>query len=65
MQRLWAAGAYDRKSSVTNRSGAKAYKLTHQFQSVVFVALGLNQHIENLALSVDGATDKPSAHIWR
>jgi hypothetical protein len=52
------AGAYDRKSSVTNRSGAKAYffrSLRISFQSGVLVALGLDQHIENLVLVVDGA----------
>src|SRR5208282_3036892 len=30
-------------------------KLAHQFQRGVLVALGLDQHIENLALGVDGA----------
>ena len=30
-------------------------KLAHRFQSGVLVALGLNQHIEDLALGVDGA----------
>ena len=58
MPRSRAAAPYDRKSSVTKRSGAKAYffkKLAHQFQSGVLVALGLDQHIEDLALGVDGA----------
>ena len=35
--------------------GILLQKLAHQFQSGVLVALGLNQHIENLALGVDGA----------
>jgi hypothetical protein len=30
-------------------------RLAHQFQSGMLVALGQNQHIENLALGVDGA----------
>ena len=29
-------------------------KLAYQFQSGVLVALGLDQHVENLALGVDG-----------
>ena len=52
MPRSRAAAAYDLKSSVTNRPGAK---LAHQFQSGMLVALGLDRHIENLALGVDGA----------
>jgi hypothetical protein len=58
MPRSRAAAAYDRKSSVTNRSGAKVYffrSLAHQFQSGMLVALGLDQHIKDLALGVDGA----------
>ena len=58
MPRSLAAGAYDRKSSVTNRCGTKAYffrSLRNQFQRGVLVALGLDQHVENLPLGVDGA----------
>ena len=35
--------------------GILLQKLAHQFQSGVLVALGLDQHIQNLALGVDGA----------
>jgi hypothetical protein len=35
--------------------GVFLQQLPHQFQSGVLVALGLHQHIENLALGVDGA----------
>ena len=58
MPRLRAAEADDRKSSVTNPlwgEGILLQKLAHQFQSGMLVALGLDQHIENLALGVDGA----------
>ena len=57
MPRSRAAAAYDRKSSVTNRSERRyiLQKLAHQFQSGMLVALGLDQHIENLALGVHGA----------
>jgi hypothetical protein len=30
-------------------------ELVHQFQRGVIVSLGLDQHIENLALSIDGS----------
>src|SRR5580704_4031357 len=55
MPRSRAAAAYDRKSSVTNRSGARyiSSEFAYQFQSGMLVALGLDQHIENLALGVD------------
>ncbi len=58
MPRSWAAALYDRKSSVDQplrSEGILPQKLAHQFQGGVLVALGLDQHIENLALGVDGA----------
>jgi hypothetical protein len=58
MPRSLGAGAYDRKSSVTNRSRTKAYffrSLRISFHRGVLVALGLDQHLENLPLGVDGA----------
>ena len=35
--------------------GVFPWKFAHQFQRGVLVALGLDQHIQNLALGVDGA----------
>ena len=42
-------------------------KLAHQFQRGVLAALGLDQHIQNLALGVDGApevNDARSNAVW-
>src|SRR5580700_9200217 len=54
--RSWAAALYERKSSVINRSGTNP----HFFRSlrISFSAaclLGLDQHVDDLALGVDGA----------
>ena len=34
--------------------GILLQELAHQFQRGVLISLGLDQHIENLALSIDG-----------
>jgi hypothetical protein len=44
-----------RQSPTAQGEGVLLQKLAHQFQRGVLVALGLDQHIENLALGVDGA----------
>jgi hypothetical protein len=48
---------YDRKSSVTNRSGTKAYffKSLRISSERRACCAWIGQHIENLALGVDGA----------
>ena len=54
--RTWVAALYDRKScdqSLRNKS-ILLEELAHQFQRGLLVSLGLDQHIENVALSVDG-----------
>src|SRR5208283_388132 len=43
--------------------GVFPQKLAHQFQRGVLVALGLDQHIQNLALGVDGAPQVNHAPI--
>ena len=50
------AALYDRKSSVTIRSETAYFlrSLRDQLQRGVLVSLGLDQHIEDLALGVDG-----------
>jgi hypothetical protein len=51
---------------VTNRSGAKAYffrSLRINFTVAWFLALGLDQHVEVLALGVDGAPDPQSTNL--
>ena len=35
-------------------------KFAHQFQRGMLVSPGLDQHIENLAFGIDGATMRPS-----
>ena len=58
MPRSRAAALYDRKSSVTNRSGTKAYFFSSFLISSerhACLLLDLDQHIENFALGVDGA----------
>ena len=44
-----------RQSLTLRGDGIFLQKLAHQFQRGVLVALGLDQHVENLALGVDGA----------
>ena len=59
-----AAAAYDRKSSVIIRSGAKLYffqEPAHQFQRRMLVSFGLDKHIKNLAFGVDGSPEIDNA----
>ena len=51
-----------RDQSIRN-DGVFPQKLAHQFQRGVLVALGLDQHIQNLALGVDGAPQVDHAPI--
>src|SRR5208282_6693787 len=51
-----------RNQSIRN-DGVFPQKLAHQFQRRVLVALGLDQHIQNLALGVDGAPQIDHAPI--
>src|SRR5271165_2771468 len=51
-----------RDQSIGN-DGVFPQKLAHQFQRGVLVALGLDQHIQNLALGVDGAPQVNHAPI--
>ena len=67
MPRSTVAAPYDRKSSVTIRSGTTAYflpKFAHQFQRSMLFA-GLDQHIQNLALGVDGAPQVNHHHRFQ
>jgi hypothetical protein len=43
------------RDQALRNEGIFLQKLAHQFQSGVLVALGLDQHVEDLALGVDGA----------
>ena len=66
MPRSRAAEAYDRKSSVTYRSGAKVYFFTSlriSFRAACLLRFRLDRHIENLALGVDGAPEVNHAPI--
>src|SRR5271169_474694 len=51
-----------RDQSIRN-DGVFPQKLAHQFQRGMLVALGLDQHIQNLALGVDGAPQVNHAPI--
>ena len=55
--KIRTAALYDRKSSVTNslrNEGILLQELAHQFHRGVLVSLGLDEHIEDFGLSVDG-----------